>query len=656
MANIRILPEQLANRIAAGEVVERPASVVKELVENSLDAGADRIDIEVEGGGTRLVRVLDNGSGMDEDDILLSFERHGTSKIHDSHDLVAISTLGFRGEAIPSIASVSKMTVTSRPSNKELGTTVFFDHGRLQKVHETGCSQGTLIEVRNLFGKTPARKKFLRTQRTELGHIDEIIKNYALACPNISFTLLVNGKETIRLTAGIGLEDRLRSVMHYADQLIPVESDSTSPLRSLHGFLLPPERSVGASARLRLFINGRAIKDRVMSHAAFEGLRGFLLKGHTPGGYLHLRIPTDELDVNVHPAKQEVRFRSSGDIHQFIKQSVESAIRRHQDTVKSSYFTNRQLGADQAESAVQTEDADISKKDTTIRQQQPLQDFPGDPQTDGHASPNRPTAPITPSTIPPLHQTSEPPAHGHLLHDTPPPPAHGTAVHTEKLAPQASTPAAEQPTAAPTHSFVPGKGSDSRPTCHNLQIIGQFKNLYIFCRAGDNLLVIDQHAAHERILYEKLRKQYTSARVASQNLLFPETVELSPFQIELVESNSEELARMGFTVAEFGGNSYVLSAVPALAGQGTARDIFFDVLEGFGSEGDKHSHGGKLENILATMACKAAVKSGDTLSLQEIDALLNTMAQADLFSHCPHGRPVLRYFSEDDIKKWFHRT
>lgn len=660
MANIRILPEQLANRIAAGEVVERPASVVKELVENSLDAGADRIDIEVEGGGTRLIRILDNGSGMDEDDILLSFERHGTSKIHDSHDLVAISTLGFRGEAIPSIASVSKMTVTSRPRNNELGTTVFFDYGRLQKIHETGCSQGTLIEVRNLFGKTPARKKFLRTQRTELGHIDEITKNYALACPNITFTLRVNGKETIRLTAGIGLEERLRSVMHYADQLIPVETDAASPPRSLHGFLLPPEQSVGASTRLRLFINGRAIKDRVMSHAAFEGLRGFLLKGHSPGGYLHLRIPMDELDVNVHPAKQEVRFRSSGDIHQFIKQSVEAAMRGHQNTVKSSLFTPRQLHADRAEPTAQTENAGICGENTTTRQQQPLQDFPGDPQTGGHTSPIRLTAPITPSTIPPLHQTSEPEAHGshgQRFHDaSPPSPAKGIADQPEGPPLRASTPAAEQPATTPVHSFVPGKGAAPHPTGHNLQIIGQFKNLYIFCRAGDNLLVIDQHAAHERILYEKLRKQYTTASIASQNLLFPETVELSPFQIELVESNRKELARMGFTVAEFGGNSYILSAVPALAGQGAARDIFFDVLGGFGSEGYRHSHGGKLENILATMACKAAVKSGDELSPREIDALLNTMAQADLFSHCPHGRPVLRYFSEDDLKKWFHRT
>jgi len=642
-------------------VVERPASVVKELVENSLDAGADRIDIDVEGGGTRLIRILDNGSGMDEDDILLSFERHGTSKIHDSHDLVAISTLGFRGEAIPSIASVSKMTVTSRPSNNELGTTVFFDYGRLQKVHETGCSQGTLIEVRNLFGKTPARKKFLRTQRTELGHIDEIIKNYALACPNISFTLRVNDKETIRLAAGSGLEERLRSVMHYTDQLIPVESDSTSPLRSLHGFLLPPERSVGASARLRLFINGRAIKDRVMSHAAFEGLRGFLLKGHTPGGYLHLRIPTDELDVNVHPAKQEVRFRNSGDIHQFIKQSVEAAMRSHQNTVKSSFFTSRQLHADQGETADPTEHADISDENTTTWQQQPQQDFAGELQTGGDASPSRPTAPITPSTIPPLPKTSEPAAyweHGHRFQDagSSSPDKGITAQTVAPLTHDASTPTAEQPATAHDQSSAPGTGADSRPASHNLQIIGQFKNLYIFCRAGDNLLVIDQHAAHERILYEKLRKQYTTARIASQNLLFPETVELSPFQIELVENNREELARMGFTVAEFGGNSYVLSAVPALAGQGAARDIFFDVLGGFGSEEYKHSHGGKLENILATMACKAAVKSGDELSPQEIDALLNTMAQADLFSHCPHGRPVLRYFSEDDLKKWFLRT
>lgn len=618
MPNIRILPEQLANRIAAGEVVERPASIVKELVENSLDAGADRIEVEVEGGGTRLIRVLDNGSGMDEDDVLLCFERHGTSKIDESHDLIAIDTLGFRGEAIPSIASVAKMTIISRPENSELGTTAVFEYGRLQKVHETGCSKGTMIEVRNLFGRTPARKKFLRTHRTEIGHIDEIIKNYALASPESAFTLRVNGKETLSFNTSHDLENRLRVIMNYDDTLIPVGSDKAgSSKRRLHGFLVPPERSSGSSARLRLFINGRAIRDRLMRHAVFEGLRGFLLKGNAPGGYLHLYLPAEELDVNVHPAKHEVRFRSSGDIHQFIKQNVEAAMFRYQQNIRSTIFRQDNTPIAEIPRTWSPDTMPVSEEDDNNNSNGDLRITP--PPADEHLT-SRPESPLPRSVMQQPLQTNEP--------------------ESSSLKVQAD----DNPV-----------GHDNVAETHGIRIIGQYKNLYIFCQAGDNLLVIDQHAAHERLLYEKFRRQYSDNKVASQSLLFPETVELSPFQIHLVENNSDELKRMGFSLKEFGGNSYVISAVPALAGQCSASEIFFDVLDGFGKE-DQQRTGGKLENILATMACKAAVRSGDELALEEIKALLEAMAKADLFSHCPHGRPVLKSFSDKELKKWFYRT
>ncbi len=624
MAKIHILPDQLANRIAAGEVVERPASVVKELVENSLDAGADRIEIEIEGGGTRLIRVLDNGSGMDEDDVLLCFERHGTSKIHASHDLVAINTLGFRGEAIPSIASVSKTTIISRTEDSNLGTKVVFDHGLLQTVHETGCSRGTIIEVRNLFGRTPARKKFLRTVRTEIGHIDEIVKNYALACPQTAFTLKVNAKETLRLDSGISLEQRLRSILHYRDSLIPVgEPDSQRENRQLHGFLIPPERSGAASARLRLFINGRAIRDRLMSHAVFEGLRGFLLKGHSPAGYLHLRLPAEEIDVNVHPAKHEVRFRNSGDIHQFIKQNIITAMTRHQQSIQSTYFSRRDtetpLEHQPHSSGTQNDTPSLFE---TVLPQQGFSEYHSEEDNSNYAS-KASSAQRAAGSVP-LRQTHEP--------------ARTTISVAREALPEKE------------------RDFDTRLRKHGIRVIGQFKNLYIFCEAGEELLVIDQHAAHERILYEQFRRQYIDGKVSSQNLLFPETVELSPLQTHLVESNGAELERLGFTLREFGGNSFVIAAVPALAGQRSGSAIFFDVLESFGSENSRKSPGGVLDNILATMACKAAVRSGDILSPTEIDALLTRMAEADLFSHCPHGRPVLKSFTNTEIQKWFYRT
>lgn len=618
MPNIRILPEQLANRIAAGEVIERPASIVKELVENSLDAGAHRIEVEVEGGGTRLIRVIDNGSGMDEDDILLCFERHGTSKIDENHDLLAIETLGFRGEALPSIASVSRMTITSRPEANEFGNSVHFEYGKLQKIHETGCPKGTVVEVRGLFGRTPARKKFLRTNRTEIGHIDEIIKSYALAAPEIALTFSVNGKEILNFKKSDNLEQRLRAIMHYDDTLIPVDDKRPgTPLRKLHGFLIPPERSYGASGKLRLFINGRAIRDRLMRHGVFEGLRGFLLKGNSPGGYLHLQLPAEELDVNVHPAKHEVRFRNSGDIHEFIKQGVEGAMSAYQQTIKSSlFYTN-----------------------TYAEKDKPAYD-PGE------------EAPTTPS-----NQT-EPRTWSKISADPPRKSSFSWPEHTPSQQASVSSPLQTRESI----SFAPKEQRKSIPdfpenptSLNEIRVIGQYNNLYIFCQAGDILLVIDQHAAHERLLYEKFRRHYLADSVASQTLLFPETVELSPFQIQLVENNSDELRRMGFTLQEFGGNSYVISAVPALAGQCRPMDIFFDALDGFGQK-EQHGGGGKLEDILSTMACKAAVRAGDELSLEEIHALLDAMAEADLFSHCPHGRPVLKSFSGKDLKKWFYRT
>lgn len=628
MSKIRILPEQLANRIAAGEVVERPASVVKELMENSLDAGAMSIEVEIEGGGTRLIRVIDNGEGMDEDDILLCFERHGTSKINQSHDLVAISTLGFRGEAIPSIASVAKMSVTSRPRNMALGTKVEFEYGRLLKVHETGCSHGTVVEIRNLFGKTPARRKFLRTIRTELGHIEEIIKNYALACPRVSFALHVNGRETLHLDRSHNLETRLSQIIHYRESYIQIRGGlKNSEKWQIFGLLVPPEKAVSGAARLRLFINGRAIKDRMMSHGVIEGLRGFLLKGHSPAGYIHLHLPADEIDVNVHPTKNEVRFRNSNDVHQFIKQRVEAAMLHYQQTIRTSLFGKNDVGNGLSQTKEIATD-DIFPKDN--------------PQHSPHAS---------------LKQNRAQQEQVNIWQNYPP----GVSDIQRTIDSSSQTFETSEPVAEASHpqdevTLPISQGNEESNLRHDLRVVGQFKNLYIFCQSGDNLFIIDQHAAHERLLYQKFHKQYTSGRVASQVLMFPETVELTPFQIQLVENNFEEIKRMGFSISEFGGNSYIISAIPAMECKCSGQELFNDILDSFGGEGSRQKDGGKLDHIFATMACKAAVKAGDELSSREIDALLDRMARADLFSHCPHGRPVLKKISSEEIKKWFLRT
>lgn len=630
MTKIRILPEQLANQIAAGEVVERPASVVKELVENSIDAGANRIEVEIEGSGTRLIRIIDNGEGMDEDDLLMSLERHGTSKIQTEADLGAIGTLGFRGEAIPSIGSVSQLTITSRPEKSELGTRVVLNYGKLLKVHEFGCGRGTTFEVRNLFGNTPARRKFLRTVRTELGHIDEIIRNYGLCSPDITFILRVNGKETLHLDSTLGIEQRLRTISNYHGPLLPVDlQQTTSGKHAVSGFLIPPEQVSPGPARLRLFVNGRAVRDRLMTHGICDGLRGFLMKGKNPSGLIHLLMPDEEVDVNVHPAKQEVRFRNSRDIHLFLSQAVTKAITEYQTTLKTRIFGKSQI----------RESSPIPVDSYTLENHRQVpasaqSDYPQQVDTEDKKFELR--EPVANQLDSPSQSVK--PAYA--------PPKQPLFENTGHISKRPMVEEAVPKSAAPHHCS---------PTEHNLIVVGQYDNVYIFCKSDEGLLVIDQHAAHERLLYEKLQKQFLSNSIVRQNLMFPETVELSLFQAQLVEKNQEEIEKMGFSIREFGGNTYIISAVPALAGTTSPRDLFFDILELFGSEKNGNSSG-FLDNILATMACKAAVKAGTELSTIEIDTLLNDMVKADLFSHCPHGRPVVKLFSKGDLKKWFYRT
>jgi DNA mismatch repair protein MutL len=630
MAKIRILPEQLANQIAAGEVVERPASVVKELVENCLDAGANRIEVEIEGGGTRLIRVIDNGSGMDEDDLLLCLERHGTSKLVTEEDLAAIATLGFRGEAIPSIGSVCQLTITSRPHDAPLGTRVVLDYGKLVKAHEFGCSYGTTCEIRNLFGNTPARRKFLRTARTELGHIEEVVKNYSLCSPDITFILRLDGRDSLSLDRRQSIAQRLAVIMHHDGPFIEVDNGARQAGdRRVTGFLIPPEKVTIGPARLRVFVNGRVIRDRMIIHAVTEGMRGFLMKGKNPSGLIHLTIPPTEVDVNVHPAKHEVRFRNTREIHELINQSVAKAMRDQQAAMKMVLFSSDRSSDPTAipVDSYRAEEMPMSMTAPSSSGAGQKEDIPHRPAGPPPAKPLRPGSGSTQACQPQsLLATAEP--------------LPKTAFHLDKdIAPE-----------------FPKRAEPQSPI-HNLLVIGQFDDLYIFCRNSQGLLIIDQHAAHERLLYEKLRSQYLAAAIVRQTLMFPVTVDLSLFQSQLVEKHSEEIDRMGFSIRDFGGNTFIISAIPALAGTTNPRDLFLDILEQFGSESSSSDRGGgRLDTVLATMACKAAVKAGTSLSLSEIDKLLSEMARADLFSHCPHGRPVAKQFTRDEIKRWFYRS
>ncbi|MBU0663823.1 MAG: DNA mismatch repair endonuclease MutL [Proteobacteria bacterium] len=644
MSKIRILPEQLANRIAAGEVVERPASVVKELLENSLDAGASRIEIEIEGSGTRLIRVMDNGEGMDEDDMLLCLERHGTSKISSAQDLDTINSLGFRGEAIPSIGSVSRMTISSRTQDSALGARVVLDYGKMIKVHEIGCSRGTIFEIRNLFGNTPARRKFLRTNRTELSHIEEVVKNYAVAAPAITFILRIDEREVLHCGENQSLPDRLKAIMHYQGPFMEIgkaenNNQHSGRTSSVHGYLLPPDAAVAGSAGIRLLVNGRAVRDRMIVHAVAEGLRNFLMKGRNPAGLIHLRLPLEDVDVNVHPTKQEIRLRNSQAIHQMISQTVEEAMAEYQKKIQSTIF--------------RTEPSHTSPQQESTAQ--PTPDSSGQQTVRFHSTPKHTPEPFITKAIPVPPSRPYQPEAPQASEPSPRP------QPVRKMDAQALLQTAE-PTASAAPPIIQPTKKDQHPLpeakvpCHGLKVIGQYDNLYIFCQSADGgLLVVDQHAAHERLLFEDLKKQFMQGQIAGQTLLFPATVELSIAQTECVEHHADEIKQMGFTVREFGGNSFIISSVPAMAGQCNPGELFLDLLERFESGEDKNGKGSILDDILASMACKAAVKAGDTLHAREIDALLSRMARADLFSHCPHGRPVLKHFTSTEIKKWFHR-
>ncbi len=608
VSSIRILSEHIANQIAAGEVVERPASVVKELLENSLDAGATRIAVQIEGGGTRLIRVMDNGAGMDEDDVLLSIERHATSKLRDESQLAAIATLGFRGEALPSIGSVSRLTILSRPRDRETGTRAEIRYGRLHAVHEDGCARGTIVEVRGLFGNVPARKKFLKSARTELYHIEEIIRNQALASVDAAFSLRVEGRSVLDLPGGGGVEQRVRDVFRCRDSLLPVDFSTGDDEDGicLSGYLLQPDASSSRTNRLRILVNGRPVRDRMIRHGVVEGLQGFLMKGQSPAGALFLRLAPAEVDVNVHPAKLEIRFRSSREVHGFVVQAVAAAIRAYQEEVRSDIFSVPVAAPEGTALPVFTAEA-----------RRPL------PASSPPAAGSMPGEPVRmPGGM--VGRSAEPAAS--FRHDPEP--------------------------------FSVVKPPDSLADFTGLTLIGQFSKLYLLCEQDDRLIVIDQHAAHERIIYQRLRRDYLRRDIPGQNLMFPVSVELNPRQLETLKRYGADVALLGFAVEDFGESTRVIKSVPALVSHLDPAAMLVEILESLCSAPRDEPAAvvpPRIDHLLASMACKAAVKAGNRLAPAEMSELLRQMKESELFSHCPHGRPVVKIFSKQEIEKWFHR-
>jgi DNA mismatch repair protein MutL len=598
---IKILPENLTNKIAAGEVVERPASVVKELVENALDAGCSEVVVEIEAGGRRLIKVSDTGCGMSREDALLALERHATSKIASDSDLFSLATLGFRGEALPSIASVSRFTLASRESGELEGTEIYAEGGRIKEVKSCGMAEGTVISVRNLFFNTPARLKFMKSSDTESGHVGDLLTKLAISRPDVRFTYLNDGR-TIFRALDADLRERVATLLGRAltADLYPLDLQD-GPL-AVGGLIGKPECNRSAASHLYTYINGRFIKDKVVQHAVLQAYRNFLERGRYPVVALFINIPPDEVDVNVHPTKHEVRFRDQGRVHDAIQAAVESVLRATPWVQKSASLTlavPQPLSTASATRVAGVKEALARYTPEKHRQQ----------------------AFIVPPPVP--------------------------FQRREGIVPPAAR--VESPFIKSAGPPEPGGYFSS------LAIIGQFNAAYILCQEGTDLVIIDQHAAHERVAFERLKAEFAAAGVESQRLLFPETIELSFKEGAVLRENLAGLELLGFSLEEFGGSTRLLNAVPRILSGTDYLRTLRDILEELQSLGRSRTFADALEEILSRIACHSVVRGTHPLSVDEISALFVQMDATEFSSNCPHGRPVLRIVTLPEIERMFKR-
>ncbi|MBW6508300.1 MAG: DNA mismatch repair endonuclease MutL [Desulfuromonadales bacterium] len=607
---IQILPEELCNKIAAGEVVERPSSVVKELLENALDAGATEVLIELGGGGKTLIRITDNGCGMNRQDALLCFERHATSKISTDDDLFALKTLGFRGEALASIASVSRMNLKTCDNVDGLGHHIQIEGGKIKKVDQLGLPVGTSIEVRNLFFNLPARKKFLRKDQTELGHAADVVSKLALARPDVSFRLLHQDRLMLDLRHEKGLAERLAALLGRSllRDMLPVDEAGSESLR-ITGLISRPDLNRSSTSHIYTFINGRYIRDRVVQHAIMDGYRHLLMKGRYPVVALFLAIEPALVDVNVHPTKHEVRFRDQGIVHDFIAATLQRILK------PSDWITQPR-----------TCDPASAPSLPPWRQQQPLQHHTG-----GNA----------PAEAEPLVREE------------------ARSFTFSKMT--ADLPVTEVALKNPDTALLEQMQQDDLPTgkadgfFSNLHILGHYHQTYILCQDQSDLVLIDQHAAHERIGFERLKKAYQEGGVQRQQLLFPEVFELDYKSAAALEEYLAELERLGFEIEPFGGKAFAVKALPALLAAAPVATLVTDValeLERIGREGQLAE---SIDDVLILMACHRVIRANQALNHQEIKALLADLDRIDFKGHCPHGRPVLARMRLYEIERLFRR-
>lgn len=617
---IQVLSEIVAAQIAAGEVVERPASVVKELLENALDAGATDIHIEVEEGGQKLIRISDNGQGIAADEVPLAFMRHATSKIETIEDLNHIQTLGFRGEALHSIASVSRLTLTTRHASESTGSRISIDGGHTVDTRAIGAPQGTVITIEDLFFNTPARLKFQKTATTERRHVTSMVTNYAVAYPHVRFALNHNGREILRtfgsgdlgevLTRVLGAET-MRSMLEVVPQ--PPSRPDLPPIE-VRGFASAPSENRANRSHITLFVNGRAIQDSSLSYAVTQAYHTLLPKGRHPVAVLLINMPPEEVDVNVHPTKAEVRFRRSDAVFSAIQRAVRSAVVANSPAPVVGDRTFRH------ESGPETTVSDHpagwqSRRDALLRPRQSELDLdlegPGgySYQREQSAAPH-----LTPETQAPSQTEDD-------------------FSHTPE-----------------------GPERPSQPrTLPMLRVIGQVGAAYIVAEGPAGLYLVDQHAAHERILFEQFMAEAATQMPLSQHTLTPVTVELPMTAITLIEEHQEALTRLGFALEPFGGQTVRVRAVPAMLASGNPEEAVRTILEDLevGAQAGQKS----LEDQIALRVCKrAAVKAGQVLSMSEMQSLIRQLERSHSPHTCPHGRPTLIHISADQVAREFGRT
>ena len=648
--SIKILPENLTNKIAAGEVVERPASVAKELVENALDAGSNEVVVEIESGGRRLIRVSDTGSGMSREDALLSLERHATSKIACDEDLFSLSTLGFRGEALPSIASVSRLTISTRTIDTVEGTEIYAEGGRIKEVKGCGMAAGTVIAVRNLFFNTPARLKFMKSPETEGGHVGELLTRLAISRPDVRFSYLNDGKVVFRALDS-DLKERVATMLgrQITASLYPISCQDAGGLK-VTGLVAAPECSRSAASHLYTYINGRFIKDKVVQHAILKAYRNFLERGRYPVVAVFIEIAPGEVDVNVHPTKHEVRFREQGRVHDAIQSAVESVLK------ETPWLKRGQPGGATASSQVREAVSCVASRiDRAEAVKTAVQgDMPEPPEAAFSGVSAARVAEVRELLVD-YQPRPQPPFRPHFRM---PPSSNNSAVSDSEHADPIAV-AGVNGDAPERADGICGAG-DLQATWagyfSSLSVIGQFNASYILCQKGTDLVLIDQHAAHERVAFEKLKGEFAGREVDSQGLLFPETVDLSFRESAVLLEHLGELSSLGFALEAFGGNTWLLKGIPQiLAGTEYLRTIR-DILEELASLSRSRKFSDIQEDILARIACHSVVRGRRTLTQPEITALFSQMDETDFSSNCPHGRPVMQSITLAEVEKMFKRV